>query len=88
MRIDEFRTHSSGCLHGFATSRRGRLYRWVATPDGKHWSASREIPMPPRPDGRRLWWIVKPPRSLVRAIRKRRRTSGDGARDALSGAGE
>jgi hypothetical protein len=72
MRITEFHTHPNGCRHGIATSRRGRRYRWVATPEGDV-CAMREIPTPPslRPDGRRGWWNIVPPRALVRAVTQR-----------------
>jgi hypothetical protein len=70
MRITEFQIHQpSGCLHGIATSRRGRRYRWIALPDGTV-DAAREIPTPPflRPDGRRGWWNCAAPKALVQAV--------------------
>jgi hypothetical protein len=69
MRITSFKL-DRGFYCGTATSTRGRQYKFLIGLDGEIIAADR-LDATERADGRPLWWIVKPPRSLVRAVLKR-----------------
>ncbi len=61
-------TKSGSPYWGMATTKTGRRYKFVATPDGETFSVCREGSV--SSDGRTFWETVKAPRALRDAVRK------------------